>query len=202
MEIKTPCVSILILLDYLFLSGKWRTDRVPFQREGLNPYFIGLPILIMRTVSWEDKLLKHQSQSLFYWITYSYTYKDIYKEIEKNVSILILLDYLFLYICCWCIPLLHHSLNPYFIGLPILILLYFRLLGCRQSKSQSLFYWITYSYHWLCLSRYLDKIQCLNPYFIGLPILILGENYYSQMPKYCLNPYFIGLPILIATSLI
>ena len=38
---------------------------------------------------------------------------------------------------------------------------------------------------------------CLNPYFIGLPILI---TFYAELPFYSkesLNPYFIGLPILI-----
>ena len=45
--------------------------------------------------------------------------------------------------------------------------------GFTLTGSQSLFYWITYSY----MRRYLGFqhkfIDCLNPYFIGLPILIL-----------------------------
>ena len=62
-------VSILILLDYLFLL-----KRGSFYGEGehrFNPYFIGLPILI--------------------WIDGDVT------SIVQSVSILILLDYLFLY---------------------------------------------------------------------------------------------------------
>ena len=39
----------------------------------------------------------------------------------------------------------------------------------------------------------------LNPYFIGLPILIKLQ--YTKYEKlFCLNPYFIGLPILIVAS--
>ena len=87
-----------------------------------NPYFIGLPILISN-----GDLI------------------DIY---IKEVSILILLDYLFL------------SENEV------------------QSKEvmlmfQSLFYWITYSYNG-STSLVSTLFNCFNPYFIGLPILILS----------------------------
>ena len=85
-----------------------------------NPYFIGLPILI------NSKLFS-------------------YFENEK-VSILILLDYLFLL----CLQLLYwysrQGFNPYFIGLPILI-----NFGTETGKFDG---------------------GCFNPYFIGLPILI------------------------------
>ena len=37
----------------------------------------------------------------------------------------------------------------------------------------------------------------LNPYFIGLPILIIIVINDKLFLKECLNPYFIGLPILI-----
>ena len=37
----------------------------------------------------------------------------------------------------------------------------------------------------------------LNPYFIGLPILIEGTKNSVFSDKEGLNPYFIGLPILI-----
>ena len=37
----------------------------------------------------------------------------------------------------------------------------------------------------------------LNPYFIGLPILISNLCYRTSHLKDSLNPYFIGLPILI-----
>ena len=62
--------------------------------------------------------------------------------------------------------------------------------------SQSLFYWITYSYEQEFSAEDLIKIG-LNPYFIGLPILISGSNKDSLIVEICLNPYFIGLPILI-----
>ena len=61
-------VSILILLDYLFLSGE-NFDGAMKVDGCFNPYFIGLPILIGKR--WK-------------------------KEILRKVSILILLDYLFL----------------------------------------------------------------------------------------------------------
>ena len=136
----------------------------------LNPYFIGLSTLIMSLkVLWGTRIL---------------------------VSILILLDYLFLW----------NMIN---------------LLRWIRRPSQSLFYWITYSYKaWIIkLDR---RYRCLNPYFIGLPILMSWEDWvdtrsswWSQSLFYwitysyslwdrldnlgpgSLNPYFIGLPILI-----
>ena len=63
-----------------------------------------------------------RSQSLFYWITYSYNLEGVEFNLKGKVSILILLDYLFLSMPS-LIHLLResHCLNPYFIGLPILI---------------------------------------------------------------------------------
>ena len=63
--------------------------------EGFNPYFIGLPILIIAKSLAEvsDKAL---FQSLFYWITYSYKTEIFLSFFIIAVSILILLDYLFL----------------------------------------------------------------------------------------------------------
>ena len=62
------------------------------------------------------------SQSLFYWIIYSY---QMYKEKDmltiKKVSILILLDYLFLWVQGIIKVQQLHGLNPYFIGLSILM---------------------------------------------------------------------------------
>ena len=62
-----------------------------------NPYFIGLPILM--TMRSSPSLFFFPFQSLFYWITYSYIGQDK-KDLEnfRDVSILILLDYLFLYL--------------------------------------------------------------------------------------------------------
>ena len=86
----------------------------------LNPYFIGLSILIMdfnagTTLHWTVsililldylfllsyfyafQILLYQSQSLFYWIIYSYTCALNTPQAQYPVSILILLDYLFLF---------------------------------------------------------------------------------------------------------
>ena len=87
------------------------------------------------------------SQSLFYWITYSYIFclvKLILHLCRLNpyfigLPILItfsLIQFINLLAC----------LNPYFIGLPILIMLLKLVEAVTIMKSQSLFYWITYSY--------------------------------------------------------
>ena len=89
--------------------------------DGLNPYFIGLPILILYGTDW---------------IT-----------LGQEVSILILLDYLFLFF--------------------------------RSTINNG------------------DIPVCLNPYFIGLPILIYAMEILKKNIENSLNPYFIGLPILI-----
>ena len=67
------------------------------------------------------------------------------------------------------------SLNPYFIGLSILIFLAAFII--------------------MFVSR-------LNPYFIGLSILIIMRNTIMNGLKQGLNPYFIGLSILILATLI
>ena len=65
-----------------------------------------------------------------------------------------------------------HCFNPYFTGLPILII----LKKCTRTYPQDSF----------------------NPYFTGLPILILtSETTFSVVVKDSFNPYFTGLPILI-----
>ena len=66
--------------------------------------------------------------------------------------------------------------------------------------SQSLFYWITYSYVMKNILT-LKELNSLNPYFIGLPILM--GRFYLPLRLYgrSLNPYFIGLPILIIPHL-
>ena len=43
----------------------------------------------------------------------------------------------------------------------------------KEIRSQSLFYWITYSYNQKRKGSCSNN-GCLNPYFIGLPILILA----------------------------
>ena len=110
-----------------------------------NPYFIGLPILITPCTP----------------LTIKY----------PNVSILILLDYLFLLDVPVLPFVIVRGFNPYFIGLPILI---------KEAKY-----------------TLLDRIKGFNPYFIGLPILIIISTKVLKRKRQCFNPYFIGLPILI-----
>ena len=111
----------------------------------LNPYFIGLPILIDPEIA--DTYIASLVSIL---ILLDYLFLLSYKKLLKYsrlVSILILLDYLFL------LQTLIH---------------YYRL----NIVSQSLFYWITYSY--IVSKMFLiASFVCLNPYFIGLPILII-----------------------------
>ena len=61
-------------------------------------------------------------QSLFYWITYSYFKRTLF------------------------FPSFHYCFNPYFIGLPILIMYKEKTMKMKFNLFQSLFYWITYSY--------------------------------------------------------
>ena len=86
---------------------------------GFNPYFTGLPILISSE--------RGERSS------------------NPRVSILILLDYLFLEIEKINLETSNGSFNPYFTGLPILIMKK-RNYGKMELMFQSLFYWITYSY--------------------------------------------------------
>ena len=111
-----------------------------------NPYFTGLPILINQVVTQQNINKKFQSlfywitysygtnvgvgrpclpkfQSLFYWITYSYLFISCSSSLSSDVSILILLDYLFLFFMM-------------------------KLTTLDIRMFQSLFYWITYSYVW------------------------------------------------------
>ena len=67
------------------------------------------------------------------------------------------------------------GLNPYFIGLPILI-------------------------HYNLIEEFHGE-DGLNPYFIGLPILMI-EWKCKRNQNHCLNPYFIGLPILIVAPFV
>ena len=78
----------------ILIAGYKGHIKIPV--NSFNPYFIGLPILIIISI-------------------------DYFRSVFRKVSILILLDYLFL------------SSN---ISLP----------GVKNSWFQSLFYWITYSY--------------------------------------------------------
>ena len=92
---------------------------------------------------------------------------------DIDVSILILLDYLFLFRRIYCI--IHHSsrLNPYFTGLSILIGYDKLVININETR--------------------------LNPYFTGLSILISYVNLNCGLTN-GLNPYFTGLSILIYMS--
>ena len=138
---KNIGVSILILLDYLFLLYCVYIE-LNFD-TGFNPYFTGLPILIQSYGVYCPVTSKFQS--LFYWITYSYLKANFSGKNHDVVSILILLDYLFL---------LSNELFERTVS----------------TAFQSLFYWITYSYR--SGTRSLAALSSFNPYFTGLPILI------------------------------
>ena len=68
-----------------------------------------------------------------------------------------------------------------------------------EERSQSLFYWIIYSYH-LIGAGVGAGAASLNPYFTGLSILITFYPYYSDDENNGLNPYFTGLSILICPA--
>ena len=112
---------------------------------GLNPYFTGLSILIRRRCIIMN--LTKESQSLFYWIIYSYELENCQRrDMTLTVSILILLDYLFLSCILNTYPIEEEDVS-------ILILLDYLFLSlegiCPRKlprSSQSLFYWIIYSY--------------------------------------------------------
>ena len=91
--------------------------------ECFNPYFIGLPILICKN-RFVDGTISKWFQSLFYWITYSYFNPGCSNASWESAGF-----------------------NPYFIGLPILIISMMGMLVLPPPLFQSLFYWITYSYN-------------------------------------------------------
>ena len=64
------------------------------KKNCLNPYFIGLSTLIGSKI--DGYFIVGVSQSLFYWIIYSYYSKTNLNFERRLVSILILLDYLLL----------------------------------------------------------------------------------------------------------
>ena len=113
-------VSILILLDYLFLSSL----NICIGIDAVVSILILLDYLFLYRRRTPVRVNPALFQSLFYWITYSYNRTSQHSYDPSQVSILILLDYLFLYrfssienfrrVLCF---------NPYFIGLPILILI-------------------------------------------------------------------------------
>ena len=68
-----------------------------------------------------------------------------------------------------------------------------------KSRFQSLFYWITYSYS-LTSAPTVQAQEGFNPYFTGLPILMIELDYVSLDDVLSFNPYFTGLPILITSA--
>ena len=118
-------------------------------REGFNPYFIGLPILII-IISFP--IINMVIVSILILLDYLFLWKWNTKEktMSVKVSILILLDYLFLSCLIQYLNLIHkYRFNPYFIGLPILIW-FSKKAAAAKTLFQSLFYWITYSYIRTC----------------------------------------------------
>ena len=123
---------------------------------------------------------KRLSQSLFYWIIYSYLLPlfRIYQCFQLSQSLFYWIIYSYS-IAERRLAIFPGSLNPYFIGLSILIG-YRKLEKAELTLSQSLFYWIIYSYH--LLWYIIGKWKGLNPYFIGLSILI-GITFKGEVIK-------------------
>ena len=138
---------------------------------------------------------KRLSQSLFYWIIYSYSFLQFLlldilaclnpyfiglsiliaqpkdgQLYSQEVSILILLDYLFLQGTESSKKPSLHCLNPYFIGLSILIIYYGILQG---NEKVSILILLDYLFLQGTESSKKPSLHCLNPYFIGLSILII-----------------------------
>ena len=123
-----------------------------------------------------DLRTKLRSQSLFYWIIYSYKSQiSIQTHQMKLVSILILLDYLFLWGFTFK-PKRYESNRSQ--SLFYWIIYSYTMSDftkyCWEILSQSLFYWIIYSYN-SANGSYLFINDSLNPYFIGLSILIFPK---------------------------
>ena len=114
------------------------------------------------------------SQSLFYWIIYSYN--------QKKLSLVQIKQCLNPYFIGLSILIIHRSVHTdLLVEVSILILLDYLFLWpedlvekIEQLMSQSLFYWIIYSYKGLEREKVNPYTEGLNPYFIGLSILILG----------------------------
>ena len=139
---------------------------------------------------------KRLSQSLFYWIIYSYLLPlfRIYQCFQLSQSLFYWIIYSYSFLQFLLLDILA-CLNPYFIGLSILmvycpeaqelgeivsiliLLDYLFLFSSLDtvvpvgSLSQSLFYWIIYSYLFNYVLEEYSEYR-LNPYFIGLSILI------------------------------
>ena len=140
--------------------------------ESLNPYFTGLSILITK-ISKEAKKIIGSLNPYFTGLSILIGLKE-----EEVV-------------------LAEQSLNPYFTGLSILIGNNYENNEIFRRRSQSLFYWIIYSYISKLMKKHKEKKLGLNPYFTGLSILISGNRSFATICFSGLNPYFTGLSILI-----
>ena len=138
----------------------------------LNPYFIGLSILI---IEYMRVICNYQmSQSLFYWIIYSYIGKGsrLRATYGKSQSLFywIIYSYFIMKLLLLMAIMQSQSLFYWIIYSYAVDYLSDAKYG---SKSQSLFYWIFYSY-WKDKYKRSSLLWGLNPYFIGLSILIAG----------------------------
>ena len=135
-------------------------------------------------------------QSLFYWITYSYNSNEFRRRGKILVSILILLDYLFLLVVNSSPPLLSWAFQSLFYWITYSYKPTWSI-SLRRRLFQSLFYWITYSYGWSKQST-----TSLKKLFQSLFYWITYSYYHTNPLKISygagFNPYFIGLPILIS----
>ena len=144
--------------------------------------------LFLSSLSRRIEVLFRRSQSLFYWIIYSYNLPKAVKDLAILVSILILLDYLFLLDLVELYKLIPKtSLNPYFIGLSILIVYIFFERNIKPS-SQSLFYWIIYSYK--------GELE-VSLFELQVSILILLDYLFLSYPEGSARPHLFIVSILI-----
>ena len=117
-----------------------------------------------------------------------------------EVSILILLDYLFLLKMKYELKGFEvKCFNPYFTGLPILIRSLMRRMASAGLGFNPYFTGLPILINSPKLLLSIDTIS-FNPYFTGLPILMFC-NRFESLPSTCFNPYFTGLPILILMSI-
>ena len=158
--------SLLYWISYSYMTYKGIPDLL---EPGFNPYYTGFPILIVFGDKGNGFILEFQS--LLYWISYSYEtwFKENYGK--NNVSILIILDFLFLYVPETVIEIVEARFNPYYTGFPILI-------PCPVMVQLSVYHvsiLIILDFLFLFYNSYFFYFVffvCFNPYYTGFPILI------------------------------
>ena len=113
----------------------------------------------------------------------------------QDVSILVLMDYHFLYLNPGLIVSVIKSFNPCFNGLSFLIYKFkIRETGCNFVSILVLM-----DYHFLYGDEkiIMDMERSFNPCFNGLSFLIIIFNKYKKSFELCFNPCFNGLSFLI-----